>query len=130
MKKQTEADLILMFVTACWGSSYLFMKMGLQTVHQFNLIALRFGIAFIISALLFYKRIVKTNFETVKYGFFLGSVLFFVFMSLTFGLQYTSTSNASFLVSLVVIFVPVLSAILLKKIPTKRIFFSALMAII
>ncbi|EDK35646.1 hypothetical protein [Clostridium kluyveri] len=43
---QKKADLIIALITMAWGSSYLFMKMGLDSIDVFNLVALRFGIAF------------------------------------------------------------------------------------
>ena len=38
-----KADVLILFVTFCWGSSYLFMKEGLGSLGPYNLIALRFG---------------------------------------------------------------------------------------
>ncbi|RYL94810.1 DMT family transporter [Sporolactobacillus sp. THM7-4] len=110
-----KADMMLVIATMFWGSSYLFMKMGLQSVEPFNLIALRFIIAFIITGCLFYKRLVRTDRRTLLYGFILGVNLFFVFTTVTFGVRLTSTSNAGFLVSLTVIFVPILSSLLFHK---------------
>ncbi|MBP3041896.1 DMT family transporter [Bacillaceae bacterium Marseille-Q3522] len=130
MKSQVKADLVMCMISVLWGSSYLFMKMGLQSIEAFNLIALRFGIAFLLCAALFYKRIIKTNFETVKYAFLLGFILFLVFTTITNGVKSTSTSNAGFLVSLAVIFAPVLSAIFLKQKPKKQVIFGILFALI
>ncbi|SDK13127.1 DMT family transporter [Natronincola ferrireducens] len=130
MKTQLKADLMMLMVTAIWGSSYLFMKMGLNTIQEFNFIGLRFGIAFILSAIVFHKRLMKAEFKTVKYAFILGSILFSVFAAITLGLKTTTASNAGFLVSLTVIFVPILSAVFLKKIPEKRICLGACLAVL
>ena len=46
---QLKADFTMLVVTLFWGSSYLFMKMGLESIQAFNLVALRFGLAFICS---------------------------------------------------------------------------------
>lgn len=43
----------MLVVTICWGASYLFMKMGLDSIEEFNLIALRFGLAFLCAAAFF-----------------------------------------------------------------------------
>ena len=45
----------------------------------------------------------------------LGFILFIMFTALTFGLKTTTTSNAGFLVSLTVVFVPLLHTFLFKK---------------
>jgi drug/metabolite transporter (DMT)-like permease len=91
------------------------MKLGLESVEPFNLIALRFGFAFIAAVLLFFKRLRHTHLVTVKYGAVLGFILFAVFTSITFGLKTTTISNAGFLVSLTVIFVPLIYVIVFKK---------------
>ncbi|MFF2907868.1 DMT family transporter [Paenibacillus sp. NPDC057934] len=113
--KPFKADLLLMVVTVFWGSSYLFMKMGLDTLGEFNLIALRFGLAFILSAAIFHRRLRRINAKTLKYGALLGFLLLGVFTCITFGLKTTTTSNAGFLVALTVIFVPLLQRLFFKN---------------
>jgi len=118
--KQLTADFMMLVVTIGWGSSYLFTKVGLDSLGVYNLIFLRFGIAFILAAVIFHKRIFKSDFKTIKYSFILGSMLFFAFAFLNTGMQSTSISNTGFLVSLSVVFVPILSAIFLKQKVEKR----------
>jgi drug/metabolite transporter (DMT)-like permease len=130
MNSQCKADFMMLIVTICWGSSYLFMKMGLQSIQEFNLIALRFGIAFLLSGSLFYRRLMKTDLKTIKCAVILGSILFSVFSFIIVGVKSTSASNAGFLVSLTVIFVPILSAVFLKKKPEKRVVFAVCLAVI
>lgn len=113
--KPLKAELLLLVVTLFWGSSYIFMKMGLGTLGEFNLIALRFGLAFVLAAVLFHRRLRKVDFKTIKYGALLGLLLLGVFTCITFGLQTTTTSNAGFLVALTVVFVPILDRFLFKK---------------
>lgn len=113
--KPLKADLMIVFVTICWGSSYLFMKMGLDSLGEFNLIALRFGLAFLLAAAIFSRRLLKVNLKTIIYAMLLGFLLFLVFTPITFGLHTTTTSNAGFLVSLTVVFVPLISTFVFKK---------------
>ncbi len=113
--KQSRADLLIFTVTLCWGSSYLFMKMGMDSLSPYNLIALRFGLAFILTALLFYRQLRHLDWRTTGYGALLGLCLFGVFAFIMFGLQTTSTSNAGFLVSLTVIFVPILYWVIFRR---------------
>ena len=113
--KPIQADLLILFITVCWGSSYLFMKIGLEAVSPFNLIALRFGVAFLLAAGLFYRHLLKLNWKTIKFAMLLGLFLFMVFTTLTVGLETTTASNAGFLVSLTVVLVPLLNALLFRK---------------
>ena len=126
---QLKANFLMLIVTMCWGSSYLFMKMGLDSFQGFNLIALRFGIAFILAGAVFYKRLIRINFKTFFYGFILGSILFLVISVVTIGLKFTSISNAGFLFSLSVVFVPLLLAIFFRKKPGKKVVFGLCVSI-
>lgn len=127
--KPLKAELMLMAVTLFWGSSYLFMKMGLGTLGEFNLIALRFGLAFVLAALLFRKRLRSVDARTMKYGALLGFLLLGVFTCITFGLKTTTTSNAGFLVALTVVFVPLLEVLIFKKRVAPPQIFGAILAI-
>lgn len=122
MKIQLRADLMLLMITFFWGASTLLTKIGLNYMQEYNLISLRFVIAFLLSGIIFYKHLIKTDFKTVKYAFILASILFIVYVFATFGTKYTSVSNAGFLFSLTVIFIPVISSIFLKQKPEKKLF--------
>ncbi|WP_432360428.1 DMT family transporter [Sporosarcina sp. UB5] len=126
---QIKADLMMVMVTLFWGASYLFMKMGLHSIQEFNLIALRFGIAFLVAVVVFYRRIIKVDRKTLMIGFLLGALLFFTMSSVVVGLKTTSISNAGFLFSLAVIFVPLLLALLFRKKPEKKVIIGVCMSL-
>lgn len=121
MKTQLRADLMLLMITFFWGASILLTKIALYHMEEYNLISLRFMIAFLVSGIVFYKHLLKINFQTVKYAFILASILFFVYVFATFGTKYTSISNAGFLMSLAVICIPIISIIFLKQRPEKKV---------
>lgn len=129
-KMQIKADIMMLIVTICWGSSYLFMKIGLDTIEGFTLIFLRFIIAFLFAGLVFYKRILRVNKQTVLYAAILGSVLFFAFAFLAVGIKTTTASNAGFLVSLAVVFVPVISGLYTRQKPDTHLVIGVLTAFI
>lgn len=128
--KPIKADLLILVVTICWGSSYLFMKLGLDSVEEFNLIALRFGLAFICASAVFFRTLKKTDGITMKYAAILGFILFIIFIFITFGLKTTTTSNAAFLISLTVVFVPLINAVIFKNKLTWKLILSIMLAII
>lgn len=130
MKMQLKADLLLLMVTFFWGASILLTKVSLKYIEEYNLIALRFIIAFLLSGIVFYKHLIKIDFKTVKYAFILASILFIVYIFATFGTKYTSVSNAGFLLGLTVIFIPVLSSVFLKQKPEKKIVLGIVLTII
>lgn len=130
MTKQLKADLMLLIVTIFWGASYLLTKVGLNNLEPFNLTALRFVIAFCASALVFYKHILKLDMKTVKYAFVLALILFGVFISMTFGLEFTSATNAGFLASLTVVFIPIISGLFMNQKIEKKLIICVCFAIV
>lgn len=110
-----KSEWLLVMVTICWGSSYLLMKLALDSVGEMTLIGLRFGIAFALTAVLFHRKLKGVSLHTTGYAALQGALLLGVFVSITYGLKTTSTSNAGFLVSLTVIFVPILSAVFMRQ---------------
>lgn len=115
MNKQVKADLMLLMITVFWGASYMLTKIGLEGLEPLNLTALRFIIAFFISASVFHKQILSTNLKTIRYALILGILLFGMFISMAFGLGYTTASNAGFLISLSVVLIPIISFVFLKQ---------------
>ena len=104
---QQRADSMLALVAMAWGSSYLLMKIGLDGIPPFCIIALRFGIAFIAVSLLFFEKFRKTTKCVMMKGAVLGLFLFGLFAFLMHGLQTTSASNGGFLTSTTDVLVPI-----------------------
>lgn len=115
MNKQVRADLMLLAVTVFWGASYLLTKLALRELQAFNLTALRLLIGFAVSGAVFYKRILKSDVKTIKYALILAVLIVLMFISMSYGLEYTTASNAGFLISLAVIIIPILSYFFLKQ---------------
>lgn len=124
MKVQTKADLALISITMFWGASCLLTKIGLSGLEPLTLMALRFLFAFILSAAVFWKRIATSDLATVKYAAILAGILFTVFAFMTFGVKYTSVSNAGFLTCLASVFIPIFAYVFLKQKQEKKVLFS------
>lgn len=112
-----QADLMLLTATLLWGGSYLFMIAGLHHLEVFNIIALRFGIAFLLAGALFAKRLATGGMMPFLTSCLPGLLLCSAFTAVFFGLKTTSASKAGFLVALTVIFVPIFSALFSRKLP-------------
>lgn len=126
---QRKADGIIAAISMAWGTSYLLMKMGLEGISPFNMVALRFGIASLVTALIFNQKIRKTNKNTLAYGAVLGFILFAVFSFIMYGLQTTTASTAGFLTSTTVVFVPILQLIITRKKPQWQIVIGTILTI-
>lgn len=120
MKAQVKADFMLVVVTLCWGVSYYLMDLCLMEMDTFNLNAFRFLGAFIIAGIFAFPKLKTVNFTTLKYSFFVGLSLVFVYMGATFGVMYTSLSNSGFLCALTVVFTPILGFLVKKNKPDRK----------
>lgn len=118
MSLQGKANTLMVIVTMFWGVSYTFMRMGLESLETFNIVAWRCSIAFIVAGLIFYKRMKNINKQTLTYAGIQGFLLFAVFSLSLFGLETTSVSNAGFILSLTVVIVPIFSSLLERKLPS------------
>lgn len=130
MSKQLKADLILLVVTFFWGSSFVLTKNALDHLATFNFLAIRFILAALISIIVFYKNIIKTDRDSIKYGIFIGIILFSGYAFQTTGLNYTSASKSGFITGFSVVIVPILSALLLKIKPNKYAVIGVIFAIV
>jgi drug/metabolite transporter (DMT)-like permease len=130
MSKQLKADFALILVTVGWGASFILTKNVLVSVSTYNFLAIRFVFAFIMSSLVFYKRMIKMNKETLKLGVFIAALLFGTYAFQTMGLNYTTVSKSAFITGFSVILVPVFSAIIFRKSTEKTTIIGVVFAII
>lgn len=124
-----KAELLMVSVSLAWGSSYLLMKVGLNSIGPFNLIGLRFGIAFVCMAIVFLPNFRRLNWKIFGKGVLMGSVLFLIFTGMVCGVNHTTASTAGFLTSTTVVLVPILESILRRSIPQKSVIFSICLAL-
>ncbi|NYB74744.1 DMT family transporter [Sedimentibacter hydroxybenzoicus DSM 7310] len=120
MTKQIKADMMLLLVTLGWGVSYLLVDISLEDMGSFTLNANRFLIAFAVAVALSYRKLRNISKETLKYSIILGFLLVFVYIGANLGVQYTTLSNTGFLCGLSVVFTPILSSVIYKKAPDKK----------
>jgi len=113
-KIQLRADLLLIIVSACWGSTCLITKIALGDLQEFNLTALRFLIGFAFGLIVFFKKI-KIDRQVIKYSAIISINYFVVMAFMTFGVMYTTVSKAGFLTCLAGVFVPVIGVLVLKE---------------
>lgn len=128
MKISMKADLALLVVTMFWGASCILMKIGLGGIQELNLISIRFLCAFMLAGGVFYKRILKVDRKALGYSAVLGLVLFLVQMFMTYGVKYTTTSNAGFLTCLAGVFVPLICYFVFKQPLEKKVLISISLA--
>ena len=120
MEHQRRADLMLLLATSFWGISNCLTAICLRDMQPLTLNAFRFLTAFIVLGLVFHKNVFHASRETVKYSILVGLSLVIVYTSVTYGVLYTSVSNAGFISALSVVTTPILEFIVYRKKPEKK----------
>lgn len=112
-----QAELMMLFVTFSWSSSYLLMKIALTGVDPFTLMCLRFTIAFVCVLPLLLKTIKICSKRTVAKGLFLGFMVYASLIGTIVGLKHTTASTAAFLGTTAVVLVPIIEGVWQRKMP-------------
>ena len=118
--KLTKGDLLMASAVVAWGFSYIFMKWGLGSCTPFQIIFLRFGIAFPFLLLIFNKKVIPTKAE-LKFSIFLAVAVFALSVGYNYGLLTTDASTAGFLAGTTVAMIPIINGILKRKMPEKKV---------
>ncbi|RRD27464.1 DMT family transporter [Fusobacterium canifelinum] len=122
MQENHKYNIYMFIATVFFGMTYVLTKICLNYSTEFHIISFRFLIAFVISLIFLQRKIFPIKIREILYSLILSLLLFFVFITMTIGVKYTSATNASFLISLSVIFIPFFSWIFNKEKPKKSIF--------
>ena len=130
MEHQRRADLMLLLATSFWGISNCLTAICLRDMQPLTLNAFRFLTAFIVLGLVFHKNVFHASRETVKYSILVGLSLVIVYTSVTYGVLYTSVSNAGFISALSVVTTPILEFIVYRKKPEKKFGVSMILCLI
>ena len=130
MQENHKYNIYMFIATIFFGMTYVLTKICLNYWTEFHIISFRFLIAFIVSLIFLYKKIFPIKIKEFIYSLILSIILFLVFITMTIGVKYTTATNASFLISLSVIFIPFFSWIFNKEKPKKSIFIVLIIVLI
>ena len=118
-------DLMMAGATMIFGAMTIFSKQILAELDVYNLVALRFLIAFAVCFAVFRRRYSEmwkdraVRKRTSIHSFVIGSFLFISYLCMVLGCKYTTASNAGFMMSLVAFFTPLILLALYRVIPSK-----------
>jgi drug/metabolite transporter (DMT)-like permease len=117
-QRKLRTNALLIVVTMIWGSSFLIVQHTLTLVGPFTFLAIRFGFAVSVLAILFRKRLIHITYFEILTGSIIGVFLFASYAFQTVSLQYTTSSQAGFISGMYVPLVALLAIPLLKQKPT------------
>ena len=130
IRSRSRAELLLAGVITARATSYLFSKLIMQSMSMFNMLGIRFLLAFTLLLILFFKRIRIINRKTFAAGAVMGCLYFLVMTAELNGLKRTSSGNVSFLENTAIVIVPLLQAVLLRRFPRWKAVICALLCLI
>lgn len=128
--RQLWADVLLLLVTLVWGSTFVMVKDAVAAYPVFPFLTLRFGLATLALLALGWRRLKFLGWKGWGAGILIGLFLMAGYSFQTVGLQYTTASKAGFITGLSVVIVPILSAVLLRRLPSIETVMGVVLAVI
>ena len=128
-----SACFLMAAITIFRGSSFLLSKHLLGTMEPLNLLGLRFLLAFLLLFVLFGKKVIQTikkDPAIIGASALLGGVYYLCMASELCGLRFTTSSTCSFLENTAIVMVPVMEAILLRRMPKPVILISTVVTVV
>jgi drug/metabolite transporter (DMT)-like permease len=108
------ATLLLVAVTAVWGSTFFLIRDLVAHVPSADFLAVRFAIAALAMALVFRRQTLALTRREVATGVGLGILYGLAQLLQTVGLEHTDASVSGFVTGTYVVLTPVLGAVLLR----------------
>jgi drug/metabolite transporter (DMT)-like permease len=109
------ASLALVGVCAIWGLTFTMVQDAIAILPAFAFLTYRFAAATAIVAVVFRHRLAALPREGWYAALLMGCLLAAGYVFQTLGLEHTSPSDAGFITGLMVVFTPVMGALLLRQ---------------
>lgn len=109
--RSLRAHILLIAVVAIWGSTFVVVKAALADVSPLLFNLLRMTLAFVCLALFYRGHFGRMNRRSLVAGAVVGFCLAMGYQFQTAGLRLTTPSKSAFITGMVVVLVPMLSAI-------------------
>ena len=129
MSKKMQSNILLLLTAIIWGSAFVAQKSGMDYVEPFTFNGIRtfIGGLVLIPVIFFVEKKnppeeisreekTKKNKELLIGGICCGLALFAASSLQQFGVSYTTAGKAGFITTLYVVFVPIISVLLRKKV--------------
>ena len=111
------ASIGLIVTAAIWGFAFVIVKDSLDYIGPIWMLAMRFSVAALAMALVFFRRLKFKNSKTLLSGVFTGFLLFAGYAAQTIGCKYTTAGKNAFLTTIYVILIPFFAWPVFRKKP-------------
>ncbi|MBN1993811.1 MAG: EamA family transporter [Anaerolineae bacterium] len=112
------AEIIFIVVVFFWGITFVFSKGALQVVGPFAYNTLRMVLGTATLALFVGREWRQVNRAYLWPVVITGVILFLSYATQAYGIQFTTASKAGFLTGTNLVYVPIFSALLLRRVPS------------
>lgn len=120
ISRRLRADLALVLVCLVWGSTFILVKGALEQVSTLLFLTIRFAAASVALAIVFRAREEKgswSHVQELRAGAIVGLCLFTGYCLQTSGLRYTTAAKAGFITGFYIPLVPLIGAIIYRRMP-------------
>lgn len=105
-KRELMADAILVLTAFIWGTGFVVMKNTVDSVPPGAIIAIRYAIAAVLTAIMFQRHLKTLTRTDVQRGAIVGLLLAGAYIVQTIGLSMTTAGKNAFLTTVYVLLVP------------------------
>jgi len=126
-KREILADAILVLTAFIWGTGFVVMKNTVDSVPPGAIIAIRYTIAAVLTAVMFRRHLKGLTHADVKRGALVGLLLSGAYIVQTIGLSMTTAGKNAFLTTVYVLLVPFGCYVVFRDKLGKRNFIAAAM---
>ena len=125
-----KVDLLLLATAIFWGGSYLAAKDLTEHATVNSILAFRFTAAAVIMGLIVLARKSKFSKHDIRLGILYGVAVGTIMQIETNGLKITSATNAGLIISLTIIFTPILESVWSRSWLPRKFFVAAVGAVV
>ena len=126
----TGAMILMASVMIARGTSFIFSKWLMNDLAPVNILAVRFCIAFIILAVIFYKKMLLIDKATLLKGMALGAAYTINMIVEMYGLRLVDAGTCSFIENSAILIVPIYMCLITKKLPESKVMLCAFIAVV
>jgi len=130
LSSNKKADILLFITATGWAMSTIIIKVYADSIPIFHIMFGRYILALLMISVVKWSDIKKIQKSDVLPGLVLGFFTFLAFTLAIWSLSHTSASKSGFLVAMSVLFVPIVTTIMNKRMPNKWVTFSVFLSII
>jgi len=128
--KRKRVDLALLLVAGLWGGSYLAAKVLTEHAPVIAVLAIRFSITTLVLVPIWALMKQPLDRSTLTLGLGLGSVQALILYLETAGVARTSATNAGLIISLCIVFTPILESLASKRWLPRSFFIATITSVI